>query len=411
VAKKTQKIAATRSQIIRDAQQTALALKVSEPLTRDFLRQHSLYSDKQRAKHFPTFAALLTASNLVVTAEKPAAPEATPQERLEVQKEKIAAKTSDQKKMLDEAVKQIAVLEKENAAIQDLRERTPQLTAIVPQKPSGDSESVAFMIMSDWHSEEEVLAGQVGGLNVHNLEVGAQRAENAWKGCQRFYDIFRRDTHIGTIVLGLLGDFITNSIHEDGAESNLLAPSDAIYRVQNLILSGIRFLLDTTDANLLIVCHSGNHGRTTKEQRIATETGNSLEQYMYYNMRDQLANEPRVKFQIAEGYHSYVRLFDDKYTVRMHHGHGMNYGGGIGGITTPVNKAISQWNKGVKANLDVFGHFHTKFDGGNFVANGSLIGYNAYALRIKADYERPSQTFFLVNKKFNAKTIVTPIYV
>jgi hypothetical protein len=398
------KTAATKAQVIRDAQQ--VALKATGVLTRDFLRQHSVYSDKQRAKHFTTFEQLLVAADLKQTVT-----EATPQERLALKQAEIAAKQGDDKKMLTAAVEKISALEQEKEAILNLRSRTPQLTVIEPQKPSGDSESVAFMIMSDWHSEEEVLAGQVGGLNAHNLEIGEQRAKNAWRGCQRFYDIFKRDTHIGTIVLGLLGDFITNSIHEDGAESNLLPPSDAIYRVQNMLLSGIRFLLDNTTADLLIVCHSGNHGRTTKEQRIATETGNSLEQYMYHNMRDILANEPRVKFQIAEGYHSYVRLFDDKYTVRLHHGHGMNYGGGVGGITVPVNKAIAQWNKGVKADLDVFGHFHTRLDGGNFVANGSLIGYNAYALRIKADFEKPSQTFFLVNKKYNSKGVVTPIFV
>ncbi len=336
---------------------------------------------------------------------------ATPAERLVLEQAKLEDRQHDSKKLLAEAVKKINLLEHEKDAILNLKDRTPQLYDIAPQLPSGNSESVAFMIMSDWHSEEEVLSGQVGGLNEHNLKIGEARATAAWRGCQRFYDIIKRDTHIGTIVLGLLGDFITNSIHEDGAESNLLAPSDAIYRVQNMLLSGIRFLLLNTAADILVVCHSGNHGRTTKEQRIATEQGNSLEQYMYYNMRDILENEPRVKFQIADGYHSYVRLFDGKYIVRTHHGHGMNYGGGAGGIMIPVNKAIAQWNKGVKADLDVFGHFHTRLDGGNFVANGSLIGYNAYALRIKADYEKPSQTFFVVNKKYNCKGIVTPIFV
>lgn len=397
---------ATKSQIIRDAKQ--IALTVDGTITRDYLRQHSVYSDQQRAKFFPNFEALLKASGLNAA---PKIVEVTPAERLALRQAELASKKDTGKKVLDEALKKISVLEEEKNAILDLRDRTPQLFDIQPQLPSGNSESVAFMVMSDWHSEEEVLPGQVGGLNFHNLEEGDKRAKNAWRGCQRFYDIFKRDSHIGTIVLGLLGDFITNSIHEDGAESNLLPPSDAIYRVQNMLLSGVRFLLDNTKADLLIVCHSGNHGRTTKEQRIATETGNSLEQYMYYNMRDLLANEPRVKFQIAEGYHSYVRLFDGKYTVRIHHGHGMNFGGGVGGITIPVNKAIAQWNKGVKADLDVFGHFHTRLDGGNFIANGSLIGYNAYALRIKADFEKPSQTFFLVNKKFNTKSVVTPIFV
>jgi hypothetical protein len=400
------KTKATKAQIIRDTK--LVALKTEGYLTRDFLRRHSLYSDAQRSQFFPTHEALLNEAGLN---ETPKIEQATPAERLALEQTKLQNKKNDGKKLLDEAVKKITALESEKEAILNLRERTPQLFDIAPQQPSGTSESVAFMIMSDWHSEEEVLPGQVGGLNAHNLEIGDERAKTAWRGCQRFYDIFSRDTNISTLVIGLLGDFITNSIHEDGAESNLLPPSDAIYRVQNMILSGLRFLLDNTKANLHIVCHSGNHGRTTKEQRIATETGNSLEQYMYYNIRDLLVNEPRVKFQIAEGYHSYVSLFDGKYVVRMHHGHGMNFGGGVGGITIPVNKAIAQWNKGVKANLDVFGHFHTRLDGGNFVANGSLIGYNAYALRIKADYEKPSQTFFMVNKKFLSKSVVTPIFV
>ena len=392
---------------MQDAKQVALmAITANGSLTRDFLRQHSVYSDKQRAKFFPSHAALLAACGLEEKAEA-----ATPAEKLAAEQAKLEAKQSDGRKLLDEAVKKISALEKEKEAILDLTEKTPQIFDIEKQTPSGDSESVAVMVMSDWHSEEEVLPGQVGGLNEHNLDIGDKRAKIAWRGCQRFYDIFSKDTKINTIVLGLLGDFITNSIHEDGAESNLLPPSDAIYRVQNMILSGIHFLLKNTKADLHIVCHSGNHGRTTKEQRIATETGNSIEQYMYYNLRDILANESRVKFQIAEGYHSYVRLFDGKFVVRFHHGHGINYNGGVGGITIPVNKAISQWNKGVKADLDVFGHFHTRLDGGNFVANGSLIGYNAYALRIKADYEKPSQTFFLVNRKYNSKGVVTPIYV
>jgi hypothetical protein len=148
----------------------------------------------------------------------------------------------------------------------------------------------------------------------------------------------------------------------------------------------------------------------TKEQRISTETGYSLEQFMYYQIRNFFSKEKRIKFVIATGYHSFVELFD-KYTIRFHHGHQISYKGGVGGLTIPVNKAIAQWNKARVVDLDVFGHFHTKFDGGNFIANGSLIGYNPYAVSIKASYEKPSQTFFLVNKEYNEKTLVAPIYV
>ena len=395
---------ATRNQYIAEVKRIA---KLSDGVvTREFFRQHSQYTEKGVYKHFPRFSDLITEAGLT---EKAA--EVSAADKLEVEKQKIAAKKDDSAKMLIEALKQNERLQKEKSALLDLTDRTPQIFDIPVRTPSTDSESVAIILASDWHSEEEVLSGQVGGLNTHNLDVGMKRANNFWRGAQRLLGIFQKDTKIKTVVLGLLGDFLTNSIHEDGAESNLLPPSDAIYRVQNMLLSGIHFLLTTTDANLHIVCHSGNHGRMTKEQRVSTETGNSLEQYMYYNLRDLLKNESRITFQIAEGYHSYVTLFNGAYTIRFHHGHGMNYGGGVGGIYIPVQKSINQWNKGKKADLDCFGHFHTSTNAANFVSNGSLIGYSAYALRIKADYEPPTQSFFLVNKKYNAKSMYTPIFV
>ena len=36
---------------------------------------------------------------------------------------------------------------------------------------------------------------------------------------------------------------------------------------------------------------------------------------------------------------------------------------------------------------------------GNFVVNGSMIGYNAFAVAIKAAYEPPSQVLFAVHSK------------
>ena len=145
----------------------------------------------------------------------------------------------------------------------------------------------------------------------------------------------------------------------------------------------------------------------TKRIHHATEQGNSLEVYMYHNLALHFAGEKRVRFIIAEGYHTYVDVYG--YTVRLHHGHNLRYGGGVGGIFIPVNKAIAQWNKGRRADLDVFGHFHQFKDGGNFICNGSLIGYNAFALSIKADYEKPQQAFFLIDKK-RGKSIVAPIW-
>ena len=332
---------------------------------------------------------------------------------VDVELEKLRLKKAGHGETISELTEKVLQLEAEKEALFKLAIETPQLIDILPKEHTGTSESAAVLVWSDHHCEEEVRPDAVGNVNEYNLDINDQRFQQLVRGSLVWYRIGAQKSSIKTIVLALLGDFISGSIHEDLAESNLLPPVDAIYRAQGQLISGIQYILDNTapDVELIVVCHSGNHGRMTKKQRISTEAGNSLEQYMYLTIRDFFKDNPRTKFIVANGYHSYVRFFEDRYSIRFHHGHMINYQGGVGGITIPVNKAIAQWNKSKAVSLDVFGHFHTRFDGGNFIANGSLIGYNAYAVSIKASYEKPSQTFFLINREYAEKTMVGPIFV
>ena len=326
--------------------------------------------------------------------------------------EKLKDRREAKDRQIGELTSQVIDLQKELELVTYLKNQTPQALDILPTTSHGESESAAVAVWSDHHSEERVLPGQVGGRNEHNLEINDRRFQQLVHGTMAWFKIESAKTCIKSFTIALLGDFITGSIHADLAEANLLAPTEAVYRAQNQLIGGLRYIRDNTaeDVKIKVICHGGNHGRMTMDQRIATETGNSLEQYMYYTIRDFFKNDPRFEFIIATGYHSYVTYFE-KFKVRYHHGHQINYAGGVGGITIPVNKAIAQWNKANPVNLDVFGHFHTRFDGGNFICNGSLIGYNAYAVSIKASFEKPSQTFFLINKEYGEKTMVAPIFV
>jgi hypothetical protein len=334
------------------------------------------------------------------------------EKQVEIEREKVRAKASAWQQKFGYLSKEYEKLERKLDTVLELSKKTPQIINIKPKLPSGGSESVAVIVASDWHTEEDVRPEDVGGVNEFNLNIAKERSITMFQGGHRLWEICNRDTRISTIILALLGDFITNTIHEDAAESNNLLPADAIWFAQNLIYNGILFLLKETDVEKIIIpCHSGNHGRMTKKPRHGSvEAGNSLERYMYHNLQAQFKDEPRVKFLIAEGYHSYLNLFGT-YPIRFHHGHSIRYWGGVGGLTIPVNKAINEWNKNRHVKLDVFGHFHQHMDGGNFIANGSLVGYNAFAVSIKAAYEKPMQSFFLINKKFNEKSIVAPIFV
>lgn len=328
------------------------------------------------------------------------------------------AKLRDKKEGRESEIKilreRVLLLEEERESFLHLKDVKPEVIDIAPKVVSGKSESVAVAVASDWHIEETVYPEQVSNKNEYNLEIMDVRFHRWLNGIMAWWKIASRDTTIKTFVLALLGDFITGSIHEDLAEGNSLPPADAIHKAYSLIVAAIKFLLENTpkDVQFVIPCHSGNHGRMTHKQRIATEAGNSLEYFMYRMLQDYFQDEKRIKFIVQPGYHSYVRCFDGAYNMRLHHGHQMNYQGGVGGISISVNKAIAQWNKSVSdISLDVFGHFHTRFDGGSFISNGSLIGMTAYGVSIKASYEPPSQTFFLVNREYAAKTMVAPIFV
>lgn len=278
--------------------------------------------------------------------------------------------------------------------------------AIEPYHSAGVGEATVVVVASDWHCEETV-GDEIGGLNVYNPQIAKLRATQFFQKVLRLTRLFQQDVRIDRMVLALLGDFITGNIHgEENAEKNDLTPNHAIVFAMNLIIAGIEFLISETTLEFVVPCHSGNHARTTHTTRFGSESGHSLEYLMYLHLAAHFRSEPRVTFIIPESMHSYVGVYDT--TIRFHHGHAVKYGGGVGGIYIPVNKAVSQWNKGKHADLDVFGHFHQSRDGGNFICNGSMIGYNSYALSIKADYDRPSQTMFIIDKK-RGRTFTMPV--
>ncbi len=271
----------------------------------------------------------------------------------------------------------------------------PVSTYTIKAEPgSSDSQATVVVLLSDWHIEEPVKSSQVNGLNEFNIKIAQERADKLFRLIAKLIKIHQKEYRIDNLILALLGDFISGSIHDDLKEANSIQPTEAIWEAQKIIASGIEYLLQESDVDLIIPCCSGNHGRMTDKQRVATEYGNSLEILMYRQLEKYFSDEKRIKFIINDSYLTYLRVYD--YSLRFHHGHAIRYGGGVGGLFIPAFKAISQWNKSKHADWDFFGHFHQLKDGGNFICNGSLIGFNAFAVKIKADFEDPKQAFIII---------------
>jgi hypothetical protein len=269
---------------------------------------------------------------------------------------------------------------------------------------SGDtSEAVAFAIASDWHVEETVDGKTVNGLNEFSLDIAEDRINSFFRRVVRITEIQRSGTKIDTLVLALIGDLMTGYIHEELRETNGLSPTETVLWLSEHVGAGLQ-LLEKNFGNLVIPCCYGNHGRNTLKPRHATGAKNSYEWMLYHILAKQF---PQFDWRISDGYHNYLEV--DGRVVRFHHGDGLKYQGGVGGLTIPVEKAIAQWNRAIPAYLDVFGHWHQSQQNPKWISNASLIGHNAYAIAIKAGFEPPSQTYFLMDKK-RGRTITAPVF-
>lgn len=265
-------------------------------------------------------------------------------------------------------------------------------------------EAIAFAVASDWHVEETINPKTVNGLNEYNLKIANARIQKFTTSLLRLVDIQRHGAKINTLVLFLGGDLMTGYIHEELQESNGLSPVQTVDWLSDRISSMIRHL-SPHFGRIIIPCCYGNHGRTTRKPRASTAAANSYE-WLLYRMLSKRVKGP--EWHIADGYHLYLDLFG--HVVRCHHGDGLRYQGGVGGLTIPVEKAIAAWNKARVASIDVFGHWHTQQQNPKWVSNGSLIGFNAWAIQIKAPFEPPQQTYFQLHRK-HGRTITAPIFV
>lgn len=276
-------------------------------------------------------------------------------------------------------------------------------------KPSSKQggEAVAVVVASDWHVEENVKPETVNMTNEYTMAIAKKRSEKFFQHTLLLVQKEQHAVKIETLVLALIGDFFSGNIHDELMETCEVAPQDAMLFAQNIVASGIEFLLANSKLKIIIPCCVGNHSRMTKKVHVSTEHGNSLEWAMYNFLAKYFSKEKRVTFVLSRSYHNYIDIFG--YVIRFHHGHAIQSGGGIGGLTIPVLKAIAKWDNDKRADLDVFGHFHQLMHNAKFVINGSLIGDSPYGKRLGFT-GRPEQAFFLIDKK-RGKTVSCPILV
>lgn len=318
----------------------------------------------------------------------------------------------DLKSKLKASEDEVEELSKRLALVSAIEDGQGSRTTHISKYAPDDGQGIFVGVASDWHIGEMVDPATIAGYdNEYNPAIAKARAEKFFQSFVFMLDSWRHVGRCDIAVLAILGDIMTGYIHEELMEENSMSPSEEVLFAQELFGAGLEYILSNANLEKLIIptCY-GNHGRSTMKSRIQTGATNSFEYLLYKTLAREWRNESRIEWQIGTGYQVFTELYDTK--VMWHHGDAVKFGGGVGGITIPLRKKIMGWNSGLRRPIDIAvnGHFHTSLEGPDFVSNGSLIGYNAFALSCGCQYEVPQQTCFWVDST-HGRTMTGRLYV
>ncbi len=333
--------------------------------------------------------------------ELPAEPKPSSQHLKEHRLQATVKQLRREKKQLLEDFHQLEVASDLKEAIDGLKGQTTKFKA---PKKAKTSTIMPWTGASDWHVGEIVDPAMINGINEYTPDIARQRAERYFERVADQVKLYSNRYKIETLGIWIGGDMLSGSIHPDVAESNPLGPLGEAELLLDLWNSGLRYLSEYVP-KLHVETSDGNHGRITEKQRVSTRWKYSLEQFLYKRIRDR-TKDLDITWQIDDGLLSYADIFGHVY--RFTHGDSIRYGGGVGGITVPLNKKIAKWDESQPAAYTVIGHYHTCGFPQRALMNGSLIGFNAYAQRIGASPELPQQLFWCVHPEM-ARCLMTPI--
>lgn len=252
----------------------------------------------------------------------------------------------------------------------------------------------AVALFSDAHIEETVKSASVMGLNEYNIKIARERIE---KYFANLVSCLNTDK-VEYLLFASLGDTISGFIHEELSQTNELTPLEATFEAQNLIYNGLKYICDNTELKRIkFVGIVGNHSRVTKKIQHSNGYKMSYEWLMYKNIQKQAELEGLpIEFDIPESEMAIEDTSDGKRFLFIHGFQIKGSGNGtVCGIYPSLGRLSLKYGKVYKQDKIYLGHFHSCISIPNAVVNGSIIGYNSYALTNGFAYEEPSQMYEL----------------
>lgn len=261
-----------------------------------------------------------------------------------------------------------------------------------------EGEKYAVALFSDAHIEERVNPQSVMGLNEYNVDIAKQRIQTYFSN---LVHCLNKD-EVTHLIFASLGDTISGYIHEELAQTNELSPLEATHLAQSLLVSGLKFICEKSCVkDIYFIGIIGNHSRVTKKIQHANGYKMSYEWLMYQNVKErcEAAGLP-ITFNLPESEMAVVDTQDGRRFLFIHGFQIKSSGSGtVCGIYPALNRLCMKWDKIFHQDKIYLGHFHSCVSIPNAMVNGSVIGYNSFALSNGFGYERPAQQYEVYDTK------------
>jgi hypothetical protein len=300
--------------------------------------------------------------------------------------------------------KALLTLEKVKREIFKISNMKPRISQWVHAKSAlpGKSTVVPVVQLSDAHYGETVEKDQVFGVNEYNLRIASERMRLFGLNTVGLLKENIRLNYPG-IVLCLNGDLLSGNIHEELIATNDVMVMPAFLKLFDDLASLLRLFVTEFGRVLVTATAGGNHTRMTKRIPAKSKAFTNFDWLMYRLLEKVFRHDRRVNFLISDGDDLEFQIYGHRY--RQTHGDQFRGGTGFIGPFAPITRsetkkrtAAASYNR--PYDTLIIGHFHQLMFLPSVIVNGSLVGYNEFALRINAPFEEPRQALWLNHREW-----------
>ena len=279
-----------------------------------------------------------------------------------------------------------------------------------PVKPKKSSATLVVML-SDTHFDEVVNPEEMEGLNAYNREIAVLRLEKWTQNVVKLARHYLSGVTYDGVVVILGGDIFTGDIHEELTITNddtmigsLLFWSEQLSAAIDLLVKEFK--------KCHVVSVVGNHGRTTRKPRMKQRVKTNFDWLLAKMVERHFAKDKRVTFTVPESADALINIYEHGHLIT--HGDQVSGGGGIGGIYPPIMRMRARKHQRYMATGKRFqtlwlGHWHQYISTPSMIVNGSLKGFDEYALIMGFGFDQPQQALAVVTPEKNI-TFQAPVF-